>query len=100
MQGLKAIDWIGSITVVGGTLMFLFGLQYGGVTAPWDSAEVLCLIIIGVFTLVIFCVWEWKGAKFPIMPMELFDSVCKCAILGLVFLHGYVFISASYYLPL
>ncbi|PIA92979.1 putative MFS-type transporter [Cercospora beticola] len=100
VQGLKAIDWLGSLLVVGGTLMFLFGLQYGGVSAPWDSARVLCLIIIGVFTLFLFGMWEWKGAKYPIMPMALFASRSRAATLGVVFLHGFVFISSSYYLPL
>lgn len=94
------MDWLGTILIVGGTLMFLFGLQYGGVTAPWDSAEVLCLIIIGVFTIALFLIWEWKFAKYPIMPMAIFSSVTNCATLGVVFFHGYVFISASYYLPL
>lgn len=99
-DGLKAIDWVGTLLIVGGTLMFLFGLQYGGVTAPWDSAEVLCLIIFGVLTIALFLIWEWKLAKYPIMPMAIFASVTNCATLGVVFLHGYVFISASYYLPL
>ncbi|KAF2161891.1 hypothetical protein M409DRAFT_69424 [Zasmidium cellare ATCC 36951] len=99
-DGLKAIDWVGTLLIVGGTLMFLFGLQYGGVTAPWDSALVLCLIIFGVFTIALFLIWEWKMAKYPIMPMAIFASVTNCATLGVVFLHGYVFISASYYLPL
>lgn len=100
MQGLKAIDWIGTLLIVGGTLMLLFGLQFGGEEAPWDSAEVLCLIIIGVFTLVLFGLWEWKFAKYPIIPMGLFGSSTNCATLAIVFLHGFVFISASYYLPL
>lgn len=100
LQGLKAIDWLGSLLVVGGTLMLLFGLQYGGVSAPWDSAEVLCLIVIGAFTLFLFCLWEWKGAKYPIMPVSLFGSITRASTLGIVFLHGFVFISSSYYLPL
>lgn len=100
LQGLKAIDWIGSLLVVGGTLMLLFGLQYGGVSAPWDSARVLCLIIIGAFTLFLFGMWEWKAATYPIMPMGLFASVSRASTLAIVFLHGIVFISTSYYLPL
>lgn len=100
VEGLKAIDWVGSLTIVGGTLMFLFGLQFGGVTAPWDSAEVLCLIIFGVLLWVLFGIWEWKFAIYPMMPMGIFNSVSKAATLGVVFFHGYVFISGSYYLPL
>ena len=100
IKGFKAIDWVGSITIVGGTLMFLFGLQYGGVAYPWASAEVLCLIIFGVVTWALFIVWEWKFAIYPIMPMGIFSSVSKVATLLVVFFHGFVFISGSYYLPL
>jgi EmrB/QacA subfamily drug resistance transporter len=100
LEGFKAIDWVGSLTIVGGTLMFLFGLQYGGVTAPWDSAMVLCLIIFGVVTWALFLIWEWKFAIYPIMPMGIFSSVSKVATLAVVFFHGFVFISGSYYLPL
>ncbi|KAK3054433.1 hypothetical protein LTR09_004701 [Extremus antarcticus] len=100
MQGLKAIDWVGSLTIVGGTLMFLFALQYGGVTAPWDSALVLCLLIFGIVTWILFGIWEWKFAVYPIMPMGIFAGRSRLATLGVVFFHGYVFISGSYYLPL
>ncbi|KAH0123884.1 putative major facilitator superfamily transporter, partial [Aureobasidium melanogenum] len=69
-EGLKAIDWIGALLVIGGVLMFLFGLEYGGITYPWDSATVLCLIIIGVFTMGLFIINEWKFAKSPVMPLR------------------------------
>jgi MFS family permease len=95
LEGIKAIDWVGSLLIVGGTLMFLFGLQYGGETAPWDSAEVLCLIIIGVFTWVLFGLWEWRFAKYPVMPMALFSKLTNSAVLTGVF-HGVVFIAGTY----
>ncbi|KAK1060863.1 hypothetical protein LTR74_011554 [Friedmanniomyces endolithicus] len=100
MDGLKAIDWVGSLLIVGATLMLLFGLQYGGVTHPWSSAIVLCLIIFGILTFVIFAIWEYKFAKYPVMPMGLFSKGTNMATLGVVFTHGFVFISGSYYLPL
>jgi EmrB/QacA subfamily drug resistance transporter len=99
-EGLKAIDWIGALLVIGGVLMFLFGLEYGGVTHPWDSATVLCLIIMGVFTMVLFVINEWKFAKSPVMPLRIFQNQSNIAVLGVCAIHGMVFISASYYLPL
>lgn len=100
IEGLKAIDWVGSLTVVGATLMLLFGLQYGGVSHPWSSAIVVCLIVFGIVTFVLFGLWEWKYAIFPVMPMGLFSKRTNLATLGVVFTHGFVFISGSYYLPL
>jgi len=99
-EGLKAIDWVGSLTIVGGTLMFLFGMQYGGATYPWGSATVVCLIVFGVVTWVLFGFWEYKYAVFPVMPMSLFRKFTNFASLSVVFCHGFVFISGSYYLPL
>lgn len=43
LAGLKAIDWIGVMTITGGTIMFLLGLEYGGISFPWTSATVLSL---------------------------------------------------------
>ncbi|KAJ9624810.1 hypothetical protein H2203_004760 [Taxawa tesnikishii (nom. ined.)] len=99
-DGLKAIDWTGSLTVVGGTLMFLFGLEYGGITYPWDSAIVICLLVFGVVTWGLFVINEWKIAKYPVMPLRLFKYSSNVAALGVVFIHGMVFIAGSYYLPL
>ncbi|GAB7364393.1 hypothetical protein MBLNU230_g4936t1 [Neophaeotheca triangularis] len=100
VAGLKAIDWIGVLTVVGGTLMFLFGLEYGGVTYPWDSATVICLIVFGVVTWGLFIFWEARFALYPIMPLRLFRDFSNISILFLVAIHGIVFIAGSYYLPL
>ena len=100
IEGLKAIDWVGSLLIVGATLMFLFGLQYGGETYPWDSATVVCLIVFGALTFVLFILYEWKVPKYPVMPLGLFKSRTNVATLSVVFIHGVVFISGSYYLPL
>ncbi|KAI7354741.1 putative major facilitator superfamily transporter, partial [Hortaea werneckii] len=101
VEGLKAIDWVGSLLVVAATLLLLFGLQYGGVTFPWGSATVICLIVFGIVTFGLFAWWETtKLAKYPIVPMRLFNKVTNVATLGVVFFHGFVFISSSYYLPL
>lgn len=100
LAGLRAVDWAGSLLIVGATLMFLFGLQYGGVTYPWSSATVLCLIIFGALTFVLFILYEWRIPTYPVMPLSLFTKRTNLATLSVVFLHGFVFISGSYYLPL
>lgn len=98
--GLAAVDWLGVVTIVAGTLMFLLGLEFGGVTYPWKSPTVICLILFGLLTSGLFVVIEWKFAKYPIIPMRLFKTRSNVASLGVSACHGFVFISASYYLPL
>lgn len=99
-QGLKAVDWLGSLTMVAGVVMFLLGLEWGGQSHPWDSATVLCLIIFGVVTIGIFFLVEWRVAPYPLMPLDIFAKRSNLAALGVGFLHAFVFISGSYFLPL
>jgi hypothetical protein len=80
--------------------MLLLGLEFGGVTYPWNSATVICLIVFGIFTAGIFVLNEWKFAKYPVMPLRLFKKMSNIACLAVCFCHGYVFIAGSYYLPL
>jgi Fungal trichothecene efflux pump (TRI12) len=100
IAGLKAIDWLGSLLVVGGTIMFLLGLEFGGVSYPWASATVICLIVFGVVCWVLFLANEWKIAVYPVVPLHLFSQSHNLACLAVCFCHGVCFIGGSYYLPL
>ncbi|KHN94245.1 multidrug resistance protein fnx1 [Metarhizium album ARSEF 1941] len=99
-QGLLAIDWAGSLLVIGGTLMFLFGLQFGGIQQPWNSPTVICLIVFGVVVVGLFVCYESMVAKYPIIPTSLFRHQTSIAAFSLAFLHAFTFMSGSYWLPL
>ncbi|KAF7954595.1 hypothetical protein EAE96_005715 [Botrytis aclada] len=99
VAGLKAIDWIGSILIVGATLMFLFGLDFGGVTYPWKSALVICLIVFGLVTNAVFRAYE-RFAKYPIIPRRIFGNVSLISTLAVVFCHGACFIAPVFFLSL
>ncbi|KAJ5929975.1 Efflux pump dotC [Penicillium verhagenii] len=100
LAGLRTVDWIGTFTIIGGTLMFLFGLEFGGVNYPWASATVICLIVFGIVVWVLAFLAEWKIAKYPIIPIRLFSEWYNVLILLVCFCHGFVFIAGTYYLPL
>lgn len=100
LKGLATIDWLGAFFIVTGTLLFLFGLEYGGTSFPWDSATVLSLLIIGIACIGAFAFIELKVAKYPIMPARIFKYRSNIAALGLCFFHSFTFIAGSYYLPL
>ncbi|POR35682.1 Putative transporter C3H1.06c [Tolypocladium paradoxum] len=99
-QGLAAIDWVGSLFIIGGTLMLLLGLEFGGVQRPWVSATVICLIVFGVLTIALFILWEGYGAKYPLMPVSLFSHRTSIAAFSLSFVHAFTFMGGSYWLPL
>jgi MFS family permease len=118
-EGMKAIDWFGTVTMLGVTLMTLLGLDFGGETFPWNSPKVICLIVFGVLMLGFFIFSEAKLARYPLIPLRLFRKLSNVAALAVCFVHGFVsypqasplasfstdsclqvFISAEYYLPL
>jgi EmrB/QacA subfamily drug resistance transporter len=99
-QGLKAVDWLGSLTMIGGTIMLLLGLEMGGVSFPWKSATTICLILFGALTIALFFLIEWRLAPYPLMPLDIFSKRSNLAAMAVCFFHAFVFISASYFLPL
>jgi EmrB/QacA subfamily drug resistance transporter len=99
-DGLAAVDWAGSLLVVGGTLMFLFGLELGGIAYPWNSAAPICLIVFGLFTIGLFFLVETKFAQYPVIPFRLFRKRVSIMSFAVCFCHGFVFIAGTYYLPL
>lgn len=99
-EGLLAIDWTGNLLVIGGTLMVLIGLEFGGVQFAWNSATVICLIVFGIVTLAIFGFYIAKIAKFPVVPLRVFQyQNCAPAYL-LSIMHAMAFMGTNYYLPL
>jgi hypothetical protein len=80
--------------------MLLLGLEFGGVTYPWSSATVICLIVFGILIAGLFVLNEWKFARYPVIPLRIFKFRSNIASLGVCFCHGFVFIAGTYYLPL
>lgn len=99
-EGLAAIDWLGSLLIIGATLQLLFGLEFGGVSYPWKSVTVIALIVFSVVTFVLAIFVEHYVAEYPVIPLRLFKSRQNVAAFAVCFVHGTVFISGSYYLPL
>jgi len=100
VDGLKAIDWIGSVTMLAVTLMVLIGLNFGGTTFPWNSPKVIVLIVVGSLLSIVFVLVEKRLAKYPLMPMSIFSDRSNVATLAVTFFHGVVFLGSEYYLPI
>jgi hypothetical protein len=100
LQGLRAIDWLGSVTVAGATVMLLLGLQFGGLTHPWGSATVVCLLVFSIITFALFFTAQFKLSPTPIMPFRIFSKLSNLSALGVCFCDALVFNSVAYFLPL
>ena len=86
----KSMDWIGSVSIIGVTVMVLLSLDFGGVVSPWDSPKVLGLLLGGLTLLVFFLLWEGKGSSNPLIPFRLLDRPSKIGHLMVCFTHGFV----------
>ncbi|KAI9150667.1 MFS drug transporter [Paramyrothecium foliicola] len=100
LKGLLAIDWLGSLLIVGGTLMLLLGLEFGGTSYPWQSPTIVCLIVFGICTIGLFVFYEAKVATYAVIPPSLFRHQTSVVAYVLCFLHTFVFMGGIYWLPL
>ncbi|SMQ47638.1 unnamed protein product [Zymoseptoria tritici ST99CH_3D7] len=97
---LREIDYVGAFLSISGVALFLVALQSGGLTHPWTSDVVLATLIIGIFLIIGFCVWEWKFAKTPMIPRELFSGQRIVAItFAISFISGMNFYSLINFFP-
>ncbi|THV06972.1 MFS general substrate transporter [Dendrothele bispora CBS 962.96] len=96
---LLIVDYFGTfLTLIGCTLIML-PLIWGGVTFPWTSPTVLAPLFCGLLVVCVFCVWEWKGARLPIVPMYIFKHATVTGVYITMFVNGFVFFSTIYYIP-
>ncbi|KAH9944596.1 MFS general substrate transporter [Amylocystis lapponica] len=96
---LLAVDYLGAVLTLAGCTLVILPLIWGGVTFPWASAVVLAPLFSGILLVALFCIWEWKGARLPIVPMYIFKHVTVTGVYITMFVNGMVFYSSLFYLP-
>ena len=74
MQKLGRLDLPGFFFLASGLTLLLTGLNLGGGLFPWASATVLVTLIIGIFVLIVFGLYEWKFTKTGILHHDLFKG--------------------------
>lgn len=97
MDGVRAVDWFGSLSFLALTIMVLLGLNFGGVTFAWKSPQVICLIVVGALCSLLFVYSEKRLAKYPLMPLYIFTRLSNAATLLVTFAHGFVSASMQFY---
>ncbi len=80
--------------------MLLLGLNFGGSLYPWSSTTVICLMIFGAVTWILFLLIEYRVAYVPIIPLGVFNTRQRLTPLLAGLFHGFVLIISTYFLPL
>ncbi|KAF7136999.1 hypothetical protein CNMCM5793_006750 [Aspergillus hiratsukae] len=96
---LAAVDFVGAALALGGTAVLLLGLNWGGGEYAWASAHVVATLVVGVAVCVAFVLWQWKGAKVPLVPMHIFRSRIVNGACLTMFVNGWNFLVQVYYIP-
>ncbi|ETS85156.1 hypothetical protein PFICI_03181 [Pestalotiopsis fici W106-1] len=98
-EGLRAIDWLGTFSILAISLLILLGLDFGGTIAPWNSPKVICLVVFGAAMIGVFILTEQR-VRYPMMPLAVFKSWSNDAVFAVVVAHAMVLIGIEYYMPL
>ncbi|KAE9404698.1 MFS general substrate transporter [Gymnopus androsaceus JB14] len=98
-QKLLMIDYVGSILTLVGCTLIMLPLIWGGITFPWTHPVTISLLVSGVVVATLFCLYEWKCAKLPIVPMYIFKHSTVSGVYICMFVNGFVFFSSLYYIP-
>ncbi|KAL9609598.1 MAG: hypothetical protein Q9167_005641 [Letrouitia subvulpina] len=99
-EKLLEVDYVGSVIFLASTTSFLIGITWGGVMYAWDSWRTLVPIILGVFGLCLFTVWESRFAKHAVLPHTIFMNKDTNIAFFIDFIHGIVLWAILYYMPL
>jgi hypothetical protein len=103
-QKIGRLDLLGFGLLAAGLTLFLTGVNLGGGIFAWASARVLTPLIVGLVTLIVFAIYEWKFTKVGILHHELFQggknggrtfAIC----VGLIFVEGIMLFSYVIFYP-
>jgi hypothetical protein len=101
LQKLKAVDWPGLLTIVGGLVCLLTAIDAAGSgTFDWNSATSIVLLFLGAVLLISFLVIEGKVARRPMVPLGMFKNRTAAAVLASEFFFGISFFPTYVYAPL
>ncbi|KAM4054579.1 major facilitator superfamily protein [Hirsutella rhossiliensis] len=96
---LKAVDFVGIFLAFAGMTVVILGLTWGGREYDWNSAHVIATLVVGSVVSVAFVVWQWKGPKYPLVPLHIFKSKIVNGACLTMAINGWNFVMQVYYVP-
>ncbi|KAL2670724.1 hypothetical protein Neosp_014525 [[Neocosmospora] mangrovei] len=96
---LKAVDFLGIFLALAGMTVVILGLTWGGNEYSWNSAQVVTTLVIGTAVSVAFILWQWKGPRYPLIPLHIFKSKIVNGACLTMAINGWNFVMQVYYVP-
>ncbi|MFD0710658.1 MDR family MFS transporter [Paenibacillus sp. GCM10027626] len=95
----RAVDWLGTITLLAAVLAVMFALELGGQEYSWQSPLVLSLFAGAALLLILFVIIEHYNRD-PIVPLPLFKNRLFTASLGIGFFYGAALMTGASLIPM
>ncbi|KAF9465642.1 putative MFS drug transporter [Collybia nuda] len=96
---LALIDYLGAFLVLSGSGLIILSLTWAGSVYPWNSKHVLVTLLLGIATSIAFIIWEWKGPKFPLLPLHIFREPVVVGAAITQWINGFLTMVQVFYLP-
>ncbi len=93
------IDYLGAALLMASVAGLLLVTVWGGSSYPWNSPEIITLLVGSIF-LLIFFVWHERRAEEPVLPLRLFRNPVFRVTNVISFLAGMAMFGATVYMPL
>ncbi|ORX50751.1 hypothetical protein BCR36DRAFT_412245 [Piromyces finnis] len=73
-EKIKRIDFLGTFLLVSSVVSLLLGLSWGGSKYSWSSAVIILFFVGFIIGMCLYLMVEWKVAKEPITPFQIFKN--------------------------
>ena len=86
LEKVLQMDFIGTFLIIAATVCYLLAMEWGGITKPWGSADVIVMLVLFPVLVLVFALNEWlQGDKaqlsFKILKDRTLLVVCVFAFL-------------------
>ncbi|KAJ6620262.1 major facilitator superfamily domain-containing protein [Mycena sp. CBHHK59/15] len=96
---VRLLDWPGMLLIIASSTSVVLALTWSGIQYTWTSSHVLVPLLVGLFGLSAFIIYEKKIAANPITPFSLFTNRTTCSGYIQTFLVHFISLTIIYYLP-
>ncbi|KAL8929200.1 MAG: hypothetical protein Q9208_001283 [Pyrenodesmia sp. 3 TL-2023] len=99
-EKLLQMDPVGAILVMGLVISYILALHYGGPIHPWNSSQVVGLLVGFVVLSAAFAAWEWCQEDRAMVPYRLARTRVYIVSSVFAFFFSGAYFLIIYYLPL
>ena len=99
-EKLLQIDVVGVVLVMGAVISYILALHYSGQTYPWNSSQVVGLLVGFIMLSAAFLVWEWCQEDRAMVPFRLAKKRVYLVSSVFAFFFSGAYFLIIYYIPI